>query len=187
MCRFINKNPVTQPRRCITRRPGEHFTSVAHAVVTKFLSILAVVCLLAVTAHAANDDARFKPKEYKESKRTANSAFKGKGYTPSKQKQASDSTYKRSKRAEGWSLFKSKRAERGEKLQTEALADIKPYKQEKHTVVPTTKADPRAIEEKKPFVKSEQELPAEVFKPAEKSEWKNPLLKPRQSVKEFNE
>lgn len=62
-----------------------------------------------------------------------------------------------------------------------------PYRQQKHISVPTIKADPRAIQERKPFISSEKNVPNAGFTPAEKSEWKNPLLKPRQGIKDTAE
>ncbi len=62
-----------------------------------------------------------------------------------------------------------------------------PYQQQKHISVSTLKADPRAIQERKPFISSDKNAPNAGFTPAAKSEWKNPLLKPRQGIKDTSE
>lgn len=70
---------------------------------------------------------------------------------------------------------------------TPLLVEATPYRQQKHISVSTLKADPSAIQERKPFISSEKNASNAGFTPAEKSEWKNPLLKPRQGIKDTTE
>ncbi len=152
------------------------------------LPLITAVLIATCPARAADDEARLKSKQYTPGKKLNESSFSGKKYSASDAKRLNAANYdKPAQESKGWLFFKSKAADKGQPAKGDQLSESKPYKQEKHTVVPTIKADARAIEEKKPFVKSDQELPASIFKPTEKSDWHNPLLKPRQGVKEFVE
>lgn len=63
--------------------------------------------------------------------------------------------------------------------------DEKAFKQQRHIVVRSIPADPRKIKEKKPFISGVGKQRDKEFVAKEKSRAKNPLLKPRQGIKEY--
>ena len=64
-------------------------------------------------------------------------------------------------------------------------ADDKAYKPGTPQKVLTIPADPRLVPEKKPFDDKGKKVEAKEFKPEEKPKTENPLLKPRQGIKEL--
>ena len=146
---------------------------------------IVMIAAAACSLQAADDETQFKAKPYAPRKSSGDTAaYRASAYTPARPATASAPAYESSAPKSRWSFFKRKPAEEAKPLASEKLADATPYTQQKHISVPTIKADPGAIQEKRPYIASESAKAAEVFTPAEKSEWKNPLLKPRQGIKE---
>ena len=152
------------------------------------LAALLLGACFSSSSMAANDEARLKSREFKPGKTLQNSGYKAKEYQSARKQSAPGTTYKKKEEKNSrWTLFKKREMESAKPSPAAKLAANKPYKQEKHTRVPTTKADARLVEEKKPYIKQKGELEESPFTPAQKSEWKNPLLKPRQGIKEPDE
>lgn len=87
-----------------------------------------------------------------------------------------------------WNPFRrNKTLEDAPRTEAPKRIEETPYQQQKHIAVSTLKPDPNAVQERKPFVASEKDVPNAGFTPAEKSGWKNPMLKPRQGIKDTAE
>ena len=133
---------------------------------------------------ADDDETKFKAKTYAPGKPLSDTAYRAAPYTPSPAtKSVGAPAAPENPSGSRWSFFTRKPAEASKPAPGEQSAHATPYVQQKHTAVPTIKADARAVQEKNPYVSTDT-APDYPFKPAEKSEWKNPLLKPRQGIKE---
>lgn len=149
-----------------------------------------VTLLLFLTcAVRAEEEARFKPKTYVPSKPALNRSYEASEYLPSKN--AFSATFTSRKGTEParrgfWNLFKAKPAEAPSKLADAATADAKPYTQSQQITVPTMTPDRKAInmDEHKPYVEGENKLQAAGYQAPDKPREKNPLLAPRQGIKE---
>ena len=138
---------------------------------------------------ADSDETRFKSRNYAPGKSLNDTAYRAAPYAPTPATKSVGAPAAAEKPSGSrWRFFSRKPpAETPKPAANEPLAHATPYAQQKNISVPTIKADPRAIQEKKPFIASADNTPDAPFKPAEKSEWKNPLLKPRQGIKEHIE
>jgi hypothetical protein len=148
-----------------------------------------LLLLLACAAQAADEDARFKPKAYVPSKPAQNRAYQAAEYAPGKAlSAAAPATGKSAEPARHsiWSFFKAKPFENTPKLADAPAADAAPYAQSQQITVPTMTPDRKAInmDEHKPYIEGENKLQAAGYKPPEKPREKNPLLAPRQGIKE---
>jgi hypothetical protein len=145
----------------------------------------ATVFLLVVSPRglrADDDEVRFKAKTYAPGKSLNDAAYRAPAYAPrAGGAPAADTPLQTTSPGGRWTFFKRRQAEEPKRATDGRPAEATPYAQQKHISVPTVKANPLAIQEKKPFIASEN---GEAFTPAEKSGWKNPLLKPRQGIKE---
>ena len=148
-------------------------------------TLIATLLVCSCGLYAADDDeTRFKAKPYTSRNSQSDSkAYRASAYTPSRSSNVSATAFQPAPTQSRWSLFKRKPAGEAKQASAEKLPEAIAYRQQKHTSVPTIKADPGAIQEKKPYIKRDSD-PFEAFTPAEKSGWKNPLLKPRQGIKE---
>ncbi len=114
--------------------------------------------------------------------------YQAPGYAPSRPPRTVGKPLATSSPSRWWNPFhRNKTLEVAPSAKTPLQVEATPYLQQKHTSVPTFKPDPRAIQERKPFIASERNVSNGGFTPAEKSEWKNPLLKPRQGIKDTAE
>ena len=148
---------------------------------------IALFAIAALGLRADDDETKFKAKTYTPGKSASGTAYRPATYTPSSRaRPVSDAQLQPTPASRSrWSFFKrSKTADEAKPVAAEKLADASTYQQQKHISVPTVKPNPLAIQEKKPYIKSDKDTP---FTPAEKSGWKNPLLKPRQGIKESAE
>ena len=146
--------------------------------------IIMTLAVIACGIRAADDEARFKSKSYAPGKSQSDSkTYRASSYTPSRSSSASAPALQSAPYKSSWSLFKRKPADEIKQASAEKLPEATAYQQQKQTSVPTPKADPSRIQDKKPYIKRDSD-PFEAFTPAEKSGWKNPLLKPRQGIKE---
>lgn len=149
--------------------------------------IIAALALSALCLRADDDEVRFKSRTYTPGKKVNGSTYRPSSYTPSRSLEPAAAPVKKTS-SSGWKFFSRKKDNApATPAHNERLADSTAYTQQKNISVPTIKADPRAIQEKKPLITSNKDTPNSPFTPAEKSEWKNPLLKPRQGIKEHTQ
>ena len=135
-------------------------------------------------ARAEDDEVRFKPKAYTPSKPLQDRSYQAPVYTPTI---ASPSVGSKIAPKENghWSIFSSKVPALADKKVPDAPeAKGEAYKQEKQISVSTIKADPRDVPERKPFDQNGKKLTDADYKAPAKPTEKNPMLKPRQGIKE---
>lgn len=145
---------------------------------------LTLLLLTAFAARAADDDeARFKPRAYAPGKTLQDRAYRASAYAPSDKPRPTDTPLTTS-RSGFWNLFKQKRYDEGKPLEAKPLDESLSYKQDRQITVPTMSANPAAATDKKPFVDAGEKLADADYQAPEKSLDKNPLLKPRQGIKE---
>ena len=152
---------------------------------------IAPLCALALSAHCAdNDEVKFKPQNYKPKEAAPSRAFSEKPYTISE---------KVASRSIGNPLAPAQiRQPEMKPLVTKDALNIKTfeplapmqadlYKQgDKQTYASTISPNKTAVNaERKPYVTSTNKIPDTAFVPAEKPTEKNPMLQPRQGIKEL--
>lgn len=141
-----------------------------------------ILLLLAGAAAAADDETRFKPKAYT-GKTLQDRPYQPAAYTPAAKPPSTGTPLKPSSGG-FWNIFKAKGDEAGKHLAENTQAKDTPFVQREHISVPTMSADPSAVPEKKPFDDAGKRVTDDGYKAPDKPTEKNPLLKPRQSIKE---
>ena len=161
------------------------------------LTLLLLLASLGAAARAAdNDEVKFKPKAYAPHRTLQDGAYSGKTYAPSSSQPSVGAPLPEQKKS-FWSIFKpSAHAPEDRPLPNpQALSDAqalpnaqapadRAYKQEKQISVVTVKADPRDAPEKSPLDKNGKKVADNPYKAPDKPEGKNPMLRPRQGIKE---
>ena len=161
------------------------------------LTLLLLLASLCAAARAAdNDEVKFKAKTYAPHRTLQDGAYSGKTYAPSSS-QPSVGTPLPEQKKSFWSIFKpsahapeDKTLPKAQALSdTPTLQDLQApkegaYKQEKQISVVTVKADTRDAPEKSPFDKNGKKVADNPYKAPDKPEGKNPMLRPRQGIKE---
>jgi len=116
---------------------------------------------------AADDEVRFKARTYAPGKPSNDTAYRAAPYAPSPATKSVGAPAAAEKPSGSrWSFFRRKPADAPKPASCEPLANVTPYAQQKHISVPTLKADPHVVQEKKPFTSVAGEVP---LTPAEKS------------------
>jgi len=145
-----------------------------------FATSLAGACAL----HAADDETHFKAHEYTPRKTLDAPSYKAIAYTPAGTSGSTGKTFEEPRATGRWRLLGGgKEVADAQEVHGKVYTDAQSYQQTKNISVPTIKADPKDIPEKKPFVESGKKLADAAYTPAEKPQGKNPLLKPRQGIK----
>ena len=146
---------------------------------------LCAVCAGCVFA-ADSDETTYSSRAYAPRKSAGNAkTYQAPAYTPARATRTIGKPITTSSPRSWWNPFRrAKTFAEAPRAEAPLRVEATPYQQQKHISVSTLKADPRAIQERKPFISSEKNAPNAGFTPAEKSEWKNPLLKPRQGIKD---
>lgn len=149
---------------------------------------LCAVCAGCVFA-ADSDETTYSSRAYAPRKSAGNAkTYQAPAYTPARAPRTTGKPITTSASRSWWNPFRrTKTFAETPRAEAPLRVEATPYQQQKHISVSTLKADPRAIQERKPFISSEKNAPNAGFTPAEKSEWKNPLLKPRQGIKDTTE
>jgi len=158
---------------------------------------IAPLCALALSAHCANDDeAKFKPQGYTPRKDSLNArTFSEKPYTVS-EKAGSRPTGNPISPAQARQVemkpLVTKEPLNSKSLEPPPSMQVDPYvRGDKQTYASTISPDKLATAtERKPFVVTTNKLntakaPTKDFIPTEKSKEKNPMLQPRQGIKEL--
>ena len=145
----------------------------------------AFIACTGVLRAADADETPFKPRAYSPRKTLNDSSYRAASYVPSDTSHPVGKALEEPKTSSRWNFFKSRKTAAEPKQAKDAqLRDAQAYTQQKHISVPTIKADPRDVPDKKPFNESVKKLGDATFTPTEKPQAKNPLLKPRQGIKE---
>ena len=153
--------------------------------------MVALVSCLAVSALASDDEVKFRARRFR-SRRSA----EFKSYEPSKAQRIK--TFQ-AKPYAGKMLGASRTKYYQERVYESRtrngvpdlpvyvgkMQDEKLFKQQKEIVVRSIPADPRKMKERKPFVSGVGKQKEKTFVAKEKSKARNPLLKPRQGIKEY--
>ena len=160
----------------------------------RLFMFIAPLCALAFSAHCAdNDEVKFKPQVYKSRTDTAPArTFAEKPYTVS-EKTAARSTgtvftppaQPRQRQPEMKPLV-TKEPLNSKSLEPPAPMEDNPYvRGDKQTYASTISPNKTATAERKPFAASTNKVNDATFVPAEKPKEKNPMLQPRQGIKEL--
>ena len=145
---------------------------------------LLLLCSCLNVARAGDDEVNFKPKSYVPRNTLQDRSYVGSTYSPACASKPTGTSLEPSKSG-SWSLFSSKSPGLTEKNLTDTQ-EMKgeAYKQQKQISASTLKADPSAVPENKPFNANGKKLTDANYKAPEGPREKNPLLKPRQGIKE---
>ncbi len=153
----------------------------------RFVTLLLLLTCCAVRAE--DDEVRYRPKTAAPAKTAQSRSYQAAAYTPAKTAHAAEAAAE--KRAEPahagfWHFFRPKPAAQPAKLADASPAASEPFVQRPPITVPTMTPDRKAInmDEHKPYVEGESKLVSAGYKPADKPREKNPLLAPRQGIKE---
>lgn len=150
-----------------------------------YILFMALVAFAGVLHAAGEDEVRFRPKAYAPRKSLNDSAYTAAAYTPSEKLRQENKRFDEPRAVRRWNLFKrNTTVTEAKQVHDAELTDAPAYTQQKHISVPTIKADPRDVPEKKPFEAPDKKITNAGYTPAEKPQAKNPLLKPRQGIKE---
>lgn len=150
-----------------------------------YILFMALAACTGVLHAADEDEVRFRPKAYAPRKSLNDSAYTAAAYAPSEKLRRENTRFDEPRAVHRWNLFKRNTTVTAAKQVHDAeLTDAPAYTQQKHISVPTVKADPRDVPEKKPFEAPDKQITNAGYTPAEKPQAKNPLLKPRQGIKE---
>ena len=143
-----------------------------------------VACVSLLHAEDA-DEVRFRPKAYAPHKSLNDRAYAAAAYAPSEKLRPENKRFEAPRAVSRWNLFKRNAATaEARQAHDAALTDAPAYTRQKHISVPTIKADPRDVPENRPFEAPDKKIADTGYTPAEKPQAKNPLLKPRQGIKE---
>ena len=142
-----------------------------------------LVLLFSCAARAGDDEARLKPKAYSPGKTQQNRPYQAAAYAPAQASRTIGAPLSDS-RGGFWRFFKPKPLEKMPLLPNSPAAGSTPYVQRQQITVPSITPDQTAVlSEHKPF-SGDKKLEAAGFTAPEKPREKNPLLAPRQGIKE---
>lgn len=141
-----------------------------------------LLSLFACAALAEEDEVRFRPKTYRPAQALKDNAYQSAVYTPAPPPAAA--TRRPESRGGFWSFFTSRPLDAAPAFKDAPPARKTPYEQHRQVVAASITPDPGAAAEHKPFVEGANKLEAAGYTPPEKPREKNPLLAPRQGIKE---
>ena len=144
---------------------------------------LTLLLLIAFAAQAEDDEVRFKPKSYAPGKTLQSRAYAAPAYTPSENPRPTGSPAKAS-RAGFWRRLTQPKYVGGTPLADEPSEKGAAFRPEQHISASTLSANPGAAAEHIPFEDAGKKLADAGYTAPEKPREKNPLLKPRQGIKE---
>ncbi|MEI7899066.1 MAG: hypothetical protein WCK89_02360 [bacterium] len=146
--------------------------------------IVASICAYSLASWGSDDEVRFKPKTYAPRQTLRDSTYNESAYAPDDTPRSLGRRVDSPSTPSRWRLFnREKKLSAPAKLADAPVEHEAPYKQEKQISVPTLKADPRDVPDKKPFQESDSKLTDADFEAKKASREKNPLLAPRQGIK----
>lgn len=150
-----------------------------------YILLMALAACASLLQAEDAEEVRFKPKTYAPHKSLADRAYTAAAYAPSEKLRRETKRFEEPRAASRWNLFKrNTTAPEARQVHDAELAGAPAYTRQKHISVSTLKADPRDAPEEKPFKAADNKLTDSGYTPAEKPQAKNPLLKPRQGIKE---
>ena len=151
------------------------------------MPLLRIVLLLSACAcslHAADEETRFKPKSYTPRKELTTQTYRAPVYTPSEASRSTGSGMEPPREPSRWNVFKRPKPLDEKHLPETPPAVAEAYKQRQQISVPTITADPAIAADNKPFETTDKKLSDLSYKPSDRPRDKNPLLAPRQGIKE---
>ena len=157
---------------------------------TKETMLITALCLSVSAASGADDEVRFKPQAYKPGKELSAKPYAEKPYTASEKAAARPvgeaMPAAQVKRAEVKPLAVKELSQDAKPFGAPTPAQADPFKpDEKQTYVPTISPPNMAAMKKKPYMASTNKLGHTVFTLKEEPKEKNPMLQPRQGIKEL--
>ncbi|HOM58374.1 MAG TPA: hypothetical protein P5125_07390 [Kiritimatiellia bacterium] len=136
---------------------------------------------------AEQDEVRFKTRTYTPDRTAGHAVYRSEAYTESAAKRPiGKTTEPRDTRGFFGRLFRSRTAEAGASSRpaTTRPTETEPYVPGSPIRVPTIQADVKAVPEKQPYVASEKKEADRPFTAQAPDRGKNPLLRPRQGIRE---
>lgn len=147
--------------------------------------ILVTVCSCALASRASDDEVRFKTKAYAPRQTLRESTYRESVYTPSRNPQPIGSRVEPPSAPSRWRLFdREKELVSPKKLADLPLDNGQAYTQQKQISVVTLKPDPQDVPENKPFEERGAKLTDATYTAKDGTREKNPLLAPRQGIKD---
>ncbi|MDD4623316.1 MAG: hypothetical protein PHG71_08790 [Kiritimatiellae bacterium] len=149
----------------------------------KIFSItLLTLCFIALTGKA-DGEVKLKQKAYEPRKKLEASQLRTRTYKPEDSRDLKTKPIK-TRREGWWNVFRSKKPESvSDPLRGAASVESTPLRQNKRISAATMKAVPQSVTEKKPHETGVSKS-AKPYTPDNKPRPKNPLLRPRQNIKE---
>ncbi|MBR4171771.1 MAG: hypothetical protein IKR48_08980 [Kiritimatiellae bacterium] len=133
-------------------------------------------------SEVSHDETRFIPKTYRARDDHGGKLFEGKSYSASSYR-STGSSYAPSHEQE-WKSAEQGNTANASPFESKSVAQGEKYVQRKTTKVCTFQAPPDIAPERKPYVKGTEDLAAKEFQAAEKKAGYDPMLRPRQGIKE---
>ena len=151
-----------------------------------YLKIWITLCFLWLCSAVGEEDVKFRTRTYKASSTLDSSAYQSPSYVS--QRVRTTEKAPQNTRSQGfWQRFISRRSKESDvPLEAEPSVKTTPLKQGPPIRVPTIQTPAGLIPEKQPFVAADKKCEDKIFQDKKTSEEKNPLLTPRQGIKELN-
>lgn len=146
--------------------------------------VLLVLSACACSVHAADEETRFKARSYTPRKELTTQAYRAPVYTPSEASRSTGTGMEQPRETSRWNVFKRAKPLAEKRLPEAQPAAADAYKQRQQISVPTITADPAIAADNKPFETTDKKLSDLSYKPSDRPRDKNPLLAPRQGIKE---
>ena len=146
--------------------------------------LLLLLSACACSLHAADEETRFKPKSYTPRKELTTQTYRAPAYTPSESARSTGTGMEQPRALSRWNVFKRAKPLDEKRLPGAQPAVAEAYKQRQQISVPTITADPAIAADNKPFETTDKKLSDLSYKPSDRPRDKNPLLAPRQGIKE---
>ncbi len=150
---------------------------------------IAFPVLLGITVLRAGerDEVRFQTQPYTPSRTAGHAVYRSEAYTePAAPRPIGRPAAQRDTRGFFGRLFRSRTAEAGASARSAETrhTETEPYVPGSPIRVPTLRADAKAVPEKQPFVAAEKKEADRPFTARAPDRGKNPLLRPRQGIRE---
>ncbi len=134
---------------------------------------------------ADDGEVRFKTKAYTPRGTASDQVYRAPAYTPSDAQRSAGATLDTPRAGNAWHLFRPRDSGKAaQRLHDAPALDNEAYSQQKSIRVPSIRTAPGSIAERQPFEAADKKLSDAGYQAREPSRDKNPLLKPRQGIKE---
>lgn len=149
------------------------------------LFLLVSISVGAMFLRADDGETRFKPKTYVPRNTVGSQAYRAPTYMPSDTPRPTGTALDAPRASSVWRFFRPKdSAKEAKQLHDAPLRDSEAFVQQKKISVPSIHVAQGSVTEQQPFNAAGKQLNQAGYQASEPSRSKNPLLKPRQGIKE---